>query len=279
MKRTTAILLLCLISLLLMKCSQGEKRIVLRFKYEPGMTLTYEQTTKEIVVVTEADSVIKDYTHTYFMTIEQRVERFIDDSTVELFERDAWQFERPNKEDSTKIDTVTEERELTLQVLPSGKVTNVEFADKDNITVITYIKNYYEQGMPIFPSGELSAGYSWTQTTKVVLPDESMEASTTYRVKSLVREAGYDCAVIEYQGNMVIPIEPHPDDTTRRSGIDRIQTDGMIYFAYREGMVVRQREQWMVDGDRQKLSKGEMLRHRVATELDVDFKLVKREGI
>ncbi|MEW5994326.1 MAG: hypothetical protein AB1744_08010, partial [Candidatus Zixiibacteriota bacterium] len=177
---------------------------------------------------------------------------------------------------STVTETVEETRRLELHVTPNGKVLEVSFIDHDDYAGIQYLKNYYEQGLPVFPSHELTPGASWTQTTRVILPGEPMAASMTYRVVSLVREAGYDCAVIECEGDMIIPVESDPADTIRRSGLDRIESTGRLYFAYKEGAVVLQRERRVIDRERTKTVKGKTEEFREAIELDIEFALKQR---
>ncbi len=165
---------------------------------------------------------------------------------------------------------------MILQVQPNGKVRDVKLSAGEDPTRIRYIRNYYEQGMPVFPAQEVAPGYSWTQTTKVILPEETMEATMTYTVTSLVREAGYDCAIIECDGTMIIPIEPNPRDSVQISGLDRIKTTGLLYFAYREGMVVLQHERWVIDRNRRKTVSGETSEYKEEVELDIDYMLKGR---
>ena len=266
----------CLCAVLLTACSVGDKTIMLRFKYEPGQRYVYDQTSKRKVVLKEADSTTQDYSYTFDMVIEQEVRSMSADSVASIWEKDSWKYANPDDSDSTRVDTVRNERELLMDVYPNGRIANLRSANDQSVEHLSYIKNFYEQGIPVFPSGELSPGFSWTQTTKVILPDETMEASTTYKIKSLAREGGYDCAVIESQGNLVIPVEPGPTDTLLISGLDRIQTTGLIYFAYREGMVVLQRERWVVDGTREEMKKGKKHTTTVASVTDVDYSLRSR---
>jgi hypothetical protein len=158
-------------------------------------------------------------------------------------------------------------------------VLDVRFPEDEDYTSVQYIKNYYEQGMPVFPARELAPGDSWTQTTKVVLPGEPMEASVSYKVTALVREAGYDCAVIECDGQLFIPIEPNPKDTVQRTGLDNIKSTGKLYFAYKEGMVVLQRERWVIDRHRKLILPDKTEEFREAVELDVDFALKSRMAV
>ncbi len=131
--------------------------------------------------------------------------------------------------------------------------------------------------MPVFPTGEISVGFNWTQSAKVMMPSQTMEASTTYEVKSLVREMGYDCAVIEFTGNLIIPIEPDPADSIQVSGVDKIETTGKLYFAYKDGLVVLQRERWVVDGTRNYTEKkGKPKERTIAMQTDVEYALQSR---
>lgn len=272
MKRLTAIIITPFVAaVFLAGCTQGEKKIMLRYKFEPGLKLSYEQVSKRSITVTQADSTIKESSMTFEVQVEQLVKRILPDSIAEVVEVSIWTVEKPGKEDSSVTETVEESRELVLQVRPNGKVLDVKFRQDENYSHIRYIRNYYEQGMPVFPSHEVSPGYTWTQTTKVVLPGEPMEASMTYRVMSLAREAGYDCAVIKCNGDMIIPLEPNPQDSVQRSGLDRIRSAGLLYFAYKEGMVILQREQWLIDRYRRKTVSGETKEYKEAVELDIDY--------
>lgn len=272
MKRLTATIIVTLAAaVFLAGCTQGDKKIMLRYKFEPGLKLSYEQMSKRTSKVIQADSTIKECSMTFDVKVEQLVKRVFRDSTAKIMEISSWKYEKPSEEDSSVTDTIEEVRELVLHVQPDGKVLDVQFSRGEHYTSVRYIKNYYEQGMPVFPPHEVSPGYTWTQTTKVVLPGESMEASMTYKITSLVREAGYNCVVIECDGNMVIPIESHPQDSVQHSGLDRIKSNGLLYFAYKEGMVILQREQWLIDRYRRKIHDGKTDEHREEVELDIDY--------
>lgn len=276
MKGLTAIIAPFLAAILFAGCAQGDKKIMLRYKFEPGLKLSYEQVSKKSARVMQADSTIKESSMTFEIQVQQLVKRILPDSVAELVEVSSWRYERPNKDDSSVTDTVEEGRELVLQVRPDGKVLDVKFGQDQDYSRIRYIRNYYEQGMPIFPPHEVTPGYSWTQTVKVILPGEPMEASMTYKVMSLAREAGYDCVVIECDGHMIIPLEPNPRDSVQRSGLDRIKSTGLLYFAYKEGMVVLQRERWLIDRDRKTTCPEGTKEYKEAIELDIDYVLKGR---
>jgi len=278
LKKLTASLLLVLVAAaaLLVACQQGSKTITLRYKYEPGLKLTYDQTAKRSYKVMENDSLVSESSMTIDARVIQVIKSVNDDGTAEVHETDQWFYDRPSEEDSTKMEKYTEERRMVIQVKPDGDIVDVEFLDEVSFSSRAYLKNYLEQAMPVFPKGELSPGFSWTQSAKVMMPDETMEASTTYHFKTLVREAGYDCAVIEYEGNLIIPILPEPGDSVQVSGVDNIKTTGKLFHAYKEGMVVLQRERWVVDGTRNVTKAGKTTHRSISMETDVDFSLSER---
>ena len=280
MKKLTACLIILIVAGLITGCEQGDKTIVLKYKFAPGLTLEYDQVMKRSYRVTQADTVVEEQSGEYRAEIVQEVTEVDEQNVATLREGVTWFYEMPAKDDSTVVDTVKEERTLLYKVKPDGDILDVKFLSEDDVATRSYIKNYLEQGVPVFPSGEVSPGFSWTQSAKVIMPDETMEAKTTYEVKSLVREYGFDCAVIEFDGNLIIPVEPNPEDSIKRSGINFITSTGKIYFAYKEGLVVLQRERWVIDGEREVIRPGKDKPeyYHVAVESDVDFQLKDRSA-
>lgn len=270
------IILTALAALLAASCQQGDKTIILRYKYSPGTKLTYHETMQRNSRVMAGDSLIEQSDNKFQVDVMQSVEEVLPDSSAVIRETDTWSYTRPSKTDSTILDTISRERNMRVTVRPNGEIADVEFLDEESETNQVYIKNFMEQGMPVFPSGEITPGFSWTQTAKVIMPDQTMEASSTYKFVALVREAGYDCALLEVDGNLVIPITPNPADSVPTSGIDRIRTTGKMYFAYREGMVVLQKERWVIEGDHIQKRKGGPRKYKLLVESDVDYALVER---
>lgn len=271
MKRTiTAFLTLSCILAFVFACDQGEKRVRLEFKFKPDTRLFYKEISKGTAKVTENGSVTSDRYAELEWTLEWYVRRLLKDSTAEIVESRTYHYTALEK-DSSKGDTMAHTDEMTMYMKPNGKIVDLEPA-QDREAKLSYLKSYIEQGQPVFPTGELSQGYSWTQSTKVVLPDGPIEASTTYEVKSFARERGYDCVVIAYDGNMAIPLDPAKEKGYQLiSGVDRITAKGHLYFAYKEGMIVVQMERWLLDGDRYGVKNGaDTLKTHVQIEYDVN---------
>jgi hypothetical protein len=132
----------------------------------------------------------------------------------------------------------------------------MEFIGEMPEASIEYLKEYYKQYAPVFPAVDVSPGYTWTQTYKVMLEEEPVEASTTYEIKSFVREKGYDCAVIAFDGNIIIPVMVEDKDGIKsKRGVDRINVDGVMYFGYKYGILVSSRDNFTIDRQRTVTSK------------------------
>ena len=276
-KITAAILILFCVSLII-SCDQDQKNIMLSYKYISGTKLAYEQVLSRKVIVTENDSIIKDYTTSVTASVIQEISDVLDDGSATIKEIDTWYFETPSKDDSTKIEKKEMTRELMLKAQPNGKIYDIIFTDDEDVATKEYIKNIYEQGMPEFPSDKISPGQSWTQSTKVILADGTiMEPSTTYIFREFTKEKGYNCAVIDCEGTLVIPLVPDPNDTTMRTGIDNITTTGTIYFAYEEGMTVLLKEHWTINGKRKRLHEGKMAEYFVTVDTESEYRLTKYE--
>ncbi|UCG62583.1 MAG: hypothetical protein JSV52_04665 [Candidatus Zixiibacteriota bacterium] len=278
MRKNTAILCLCLAGLLLTVCNQGDKKVSLRYKFTPGLKLYYLESAKTNERIIENGTITGStgYTVDYDITIE--CVGIVDDTVLEvsqLARADSATFVTP---DSTWTMAVNFARTTTGRTLTNGKLLNINLDDAVPEHRRAYMQAWNQQGTAVFPSGERPVGYSWTQTTTVVLPDETMETSTTYTITALVRESGYDCAVVEYEGLLILPVQPKEDDPEQRRGSDRVEGSGKIYFAYEPGFVVRQTEKRRIQGDRKRNVDGDTVSYRVEQDYSVVFQLQRKEG-
>jgi hypothetical protein len=278
LKKQLAVITVFAVAITWAACSQGEKQVNLRFSFPQGKTLKYKQVSKRNYSVVKNDSIVDDKSLVDTLRIDLELVRLVDDTTYEVMEYGTLYIDCRSKEDTTKMERVELKTETLLRVLPNGKIESFEMIENEFNRTDEYVKNYYEQGTPVFPAGEKPVGYSWTQTTKVVLPEENLEASTTYNIKALVRHQGYDCALIEYLGNMAIPIVSNPKDTVQRSGVDRVNIKGLMYFAHKEGLVVEQTENWKIDGDRKQIAGDSICEYDVTQDYSVSYQLVSIEA-
>jgi hypothetical protein len=276
----------------LYSCADGSKSVRLRFKFEAGDKFEYRQITRGIIRAydTDVDRLLTDEYAEVTMDIALEVRRVGEDSTAEILERSQYQSRTRNLLDTVSVDTVQgkphEANELIKYMTPRGGIVDMEFASDTARGNIQYLKDYYRQGLPEFPDREIVQGESWTQTTRVVLPDGPVDASTTYTVKGFSREQGYDCVIIEYEGVSIIPLPPGVKEMYEVvSGADKIVSKGHLYFAYKEGAVVLIRERWVFDSDRVVVhqsaepkygyASGDTTAMNIGIEYDVDYHLIK----
>ncbi len=272
----------------LSSCDQGTKKVHIRYKHVPGMKTTSQQIARGMVKVEDRDTK-RVLQHEYVestLDIANEVRRVLEDSTAEIVSTQNSQWRSRNLLDKTSSDTTKsspmEGPPILEYMKPNGRMVDMEFASDTTKGNLDYLKEYYKQGYPVFPDVEVGQGYSWTQTTTVVLPEGPVEASTTYTVKSFARERGYDCVVIEYDGTCIIPL---PSRKAKQyelvSGVDKITSKGHLYFAYTEGILVSVKERYILDSDRvlkesmtepeAGFQPGQKVNVKVGIEYDADF--------
>ncbi|UCC44475.1 MAG: hypothetical protein JSU65_00670, partial [Candidatus Zixiibacteriota bacterium] len=218
MKKTVVLFCLGAIILLALSCDPGSKRVLLRFKHAEGHHLAYSQIMKGSVAIVTGDSVTEDYSTDLSMTVHHLVTRVVDDTVGVVALWCFGQEKMYDNLDSTTTDTTFVIDTLTLYITPTGRVTEVEMSEGHSRELADYYRDTYDQWKPTFPEQEISQGYQWTQSFKIQLDDEVVDASTTYKLKAFAREQGYDCAVIEYSGNLVVPRRPSPKDSLTYAG-------------------------------------------------------------
>lgn len=247
----------------------------LQFKYAPGMTFTYEQVSQGTVIAKEKDSVFNSRYNKIISKIEFAVRRVVDDTTWEIAQKMSSHFRTENKLDSSATDTTTSSPEMTMYVAPSGRIVDFEYGTTGSNAMdnMAYMKEYFRQGTPVFPSVPVPIGYSWTQSYTVTVSNTPTQVSTTYTVKGVEKRLSYDCVLVGYKGEMVIPFEADSADSLKRHGVDHIMNDGVMYQAYKEGLTVSQVETWTMNGDRLKTRKDEEVPYTVRVDYQVDYEL------
>lgn len=284
------VLVALVLAISLASCDQGTKKITIRYKSLPGMNLAYQQITRgvqEVVDHRTGKVISKEYLVTT-LDLTTSVRRVLEDSTSENLVTRKWQQRYIDLLKKNSADTVTKqpiaEEPMLEYSKPNGRLVDIAYASDTVEGDLSYLKEYTKQGWPVFPDGEVGQGYSWTQTTTVVLPEGPVEASTTYTVKSFARERGYDCVIIEYDGTCIVPLSPRTGKEHKLlSGADRITSKGHMYFAYKEGFLVSLKERWLLESDRtvnrlvadtvHGYEAGDTIPMHVGLEYDVDYYL------
>ena len=274
MKRVTVLACLvlgALIAVYPLGCVQQKKSVRLRFTFTPRTIIVHTMEQKRHWRVVEQDSVTATGLTTVSVTMQEEIRRVLEDSTAEILHTNTWTFAEPSMEDSTKLDTVDGSRSYISYVKPNGRLVDVEFPDTVKKSEIEYLRSLYEQAATVLPDGLVEQGKKWSHSKTVMLGDKQVNATTEYELESFFRKDRYDCAVVGYKGNIIIPIVPDPADSTLREGVDKIDFEGQMYFAYAEGVIVSATERWMVDSYRKALKDGKEKEHRYLTESEIEF--------
>jgi hypothetical protein len=225
-------------------CGEEQKEVRLALKFSPDKVYHFAYENKSSAVARENGRLLYSNDITNNVRYSQEAVEIIDGTKARV--RFTYTSIRENvlTEDSTRIDTTEETWSTDYVTSANGKIVEVLPLHDISEESIDYYTRLFEQTSPMYPEEPVPVGYTWAHTVKVILDEGATDASTTYKVKSLVREAGYDCAVIEYRGNMVVPYKQKCDESSSGyiTGSDKIDAEGVVYFAYREGLIIKEHE-------------------------------------
>lgn len=264
------------VALLSICCTDGNKTILLKFKHQPGTHTVYETIFKGNSRIYEKDSLVVNRANEITITSTSTVLRVVNDSIAEVSTAYHYRYHHINNLDSTVTDTVSDGESLILYIMPSGKVIDSKLSLQDSLFDIGDPQQFAEYTMVEFPLIELEQGKSWIQGRVAVIDGITLEATTRFTVESFARENGYDCVSISYEGSMLLPFRSEPSESIQRSGIHRLSVTGVLYFAYREGLIISQRERRVISGEGRKWQLGQeenFLDYRVGIEYDISMQL------
>ena len=273
-----ALLFLTVAGLCHCACHQDRKTVTLRLNYEPGMSYPYVITYKIIKRVFENDTIVADISTELIESGTSNVRRMITDSTAEIVFLSDTRIRSLDKIKSIETDTTFTGHEKVYHFSPNGTVVWFDIPSDTMKTRTAYMRRWLEQAMPVFPAEKVYQGFSWTQSYHVSVDEDDFETSTTYQIKSFVRDNGYNCAVIAYDGLAIVNVYPCQSDTTFRGGLDRISTKGLMYFAYNVGMIVHQTQTYVIKGHRRVELDGETIAYKHVIEGNAELTL-PRSGL
>ncbi len=247
-RKFIAIIQAALCCLLIFGCAKETREVRLVYKFKPGQKRIYSNQIKSDSRIYEGKNLVSSSNLTYRSQLTEEVLSTTDSSTARIRLIDVSRQPNLYKKDTSDADTVTHKWTLEYLMNANGRVLEIFPQNPHGNEWLDYYKNYYEQALPVLPDIPVTPGYSWSQTVKLIIKDEgSTQVETTYRLKALAREAGYDCAIIEYQGNLVLPYRKTTPNGTEIERLDKARTKGTIYFAYKEGAIIRQDEVYEVE--------------------------------
>lgn len=131
---------------------------------------------------------------------------------------------------------------FVLRMRQNGEIVRV--VTEDPKVAFEYDRSY-KPSQPVFPSHAITPGYVWTQNFPVEVPRASPTVATTqYKLLSLTKVDQFDCAVIDFKGKLEYeeiykPSEAKPENFLLKKMLSQITSEGQIFFAYREGFMVK----------------------------------------
>ncbi len=220
-------------SVLLSGCGTGEQNVILTYKFNPDKIYHYKFDSRSKSTMFENDKVVHRGDKSLEILYTQETVSIIDGTKANVrFTYTSNNLEKPE----------TWSNEFVMS--SDGRVIGFGMQNDSSGQSLDYYRKLMEQAAPVYPDEPISPGFSWNNTVKVLLAEGNTDAATTYKLRAIVREAGYNCAVIEYKGTMYIPLSKGPGDApdAKISGTDKIEVEGVSYFAYAEGIIIKEQE-------------------------------------
>lgn len=253
-------------------CDKASKSIRLRLKLPPGLETVYDFSQRSKRIAMEGDSVISEASHERTAKYSERVDSLAGDTASWVSVSSIMSSGTTTRNDTTITDTVSEEKQYGYLGQVNGEIlTIIPISGVDQEWVDNQME-YLKQVQPTFPETDMTVGFTWTKNVKVMLFGETREANGVYTLKSFVRDRGYDCAVIDYEGHYILPVDKQTEEY-KVTGASTITTKGTIYFAYREGILVQDRTWWVINSDRtvKYLTDSEDGKYKAGTEQVVNM--------
>ncbi len=104
----------------------------------------------------------------------------------------------------------------------------------------------YKPSQPVFPGRPIAPGYAWTQNFSVEVPRGNPTVATTrYQLDSFTQVDRFDCAVINFKGELEYqecyqpPADKPSKEFIAKKYRSQVTSEGRIYFAHREGFMVK----------------------------------------
>lgn len=240
------LIIISLLSINLFQCGSEQKEVLLKLKFNENQTLRWTSTSKHHTESFENDSLVSVTDGIQQSEVVEKVLKVIDKNSARL--KLTYYFEKkiPDKNDTSQIITIKDSS--IIEYIQDIHAVNLDIFPHDTSSLerIEYVKKLYEQLAPRYPDEPVSKGYKWSNNIKVMLKNgETRDAISTYTIKGFVREAGYDCVIIESKGNTIVPFQAEYDceennGKVLETRIDKRKSRGIVYFAYKKGIIVKE---------------------------------------
>lgn len=271
--------------IVLIKCGTEKKEVLLRLKFNENQILRWATSSKNHIEIYENDSLVSVENPQRQFEMTEEVVEVIDSATARLKLTTYFEKEIPDKQDSTKFTKVSDSD--MVEYIQNNRGVDLDLMPYDTASIerLEYNKKLYEQLAPRYPDEPVSEGFKWNNSIKVMLQNgETKDAISTYTVKGFVKEAGYDCAIIEFKSNSIVPFRteyPNKDGkgVVIETRIDKRNSVGTAYFAYKEGIIVREDYSFdfLGEGTREK-NKG-VFKLKIVESASHSYHLISASGI
>ncbi len=264
-----------------LSCTKQPTTYKLEVKYAPaGKILEYKLESHRVGSAFKNGELVENFDTKVEGDIIYTTQKVLPDGNCLILEENVWSWDEP-VDDSGQVKRITRDYAYKYEIAPTGKMTDLKMLGEPSQPWEDYVKSFVEQGMPIFPEEPVSAGYQWVQKASVTLPDSQIyEAITTYTIKGTANKDGYDCVIIDYKGNLAIPLFKDPNDSLSASGVDWIEVNGLLYFAIDGGMAVNSEERRRVVSERSYIDRktGEAVARRHEFDAVISSNLASLEA-
>lgn len=280
MKRPiTAILPIAIVLMLLGTCGDQNRKVIIRYPHQMGYVNIFKQDGSQKADVWQEDSLVYSYSRDISFDISQRVLRILPDSTAAVEELSSMVLIAPNRKDTAVIDTMKEARSFVLYEAPNGKIVDFESQTPIDSTATAHFRSWYEQACPVFPDSAVGIGSTWANRNTVTVDSQKLETSTSFTVRAFEQLRGYDCIVVDFSGNIILPVRVSKEDSLLLGGRDEIRVDGSFWFACKEGLFVEQRQREIIEGHRDLRGKAKNFVRTYKMDGDVRMYLTERKRI
>lgn len=268
---------LCLLSL--GSCGEQSRKIVIRYPHSMQYINHFKQEGTQKLQVWQGDSVVYALSRTLSFDISQRVLRVLPDSSAAVEENSTMLLIGQNRKDTTVIDTMKEARSFIIYEAPNGKIVDFETKGKYDSLTTAHFRSWYEQACPVFPDTAVGIGNTWVNSNTVIVDSQTLKTSTSFKVKGFEQSHGYDCIVVEFSGNIILPIRSDSKDTMLRGGMDEIRVDGTFWFAWKEGFFAEQSQKEVIEGRRDLVEKGKPFTRHYRIDGNARMYIAERQRI
>ncbi len=283
MNKKSIFLLILGLVFFLVQCGTEDRKIRLRLKFGEGQKLEWLREGKAFVQFHENDSLIKSYNQIHKSEMFEEVVGIIDSTTARLKITINNAASAPDSLDSSNL-TIFDT--LNIEFIQTNRGVNIDIVPDDTTHPewLEYEKKTQEQLACRYPDEPVSTGYTWTNSVKVMLKDGDIrDAVSTYKVKEFVKEAGYDCVIIEYTTNTIAPLSgrnyTHKNQEVQESFIERRKVEGSSYFAYKKGFVVRDSYSYTLYRDINYIVDGKERNVQMTSKGSSGYSLIDASGI